>query len=140
MPSAYGALHLAGDDPHEIDVLLLGPVTNGTVVGAGSPLRKANRPPSDPAARPKVKPAQLIKRVSPVYPDAAKKAGIRGTVRIATIIHADGTLDDLVVLSAPSPDLALAGLLAVRQWRYSPTYLDDRPVEASLTIDVNFER
>ena len=141
MVPVYGALHLAGDGPHEIGVVML-PITRQNIefIGAGSPLRASFRPPPTSAKPPKVKPAQVTKRVAPVYPDSAKKAGINGTVKIATIILPDGTLDDMVVLSAPDASLALAALLAVRQWRYSPTSLDGQAVEASLTIDVNFER
>jgi protein TonB len=87
-----------------------------------------------------VKPAQVKKKIAPQYPDAARRAGVAGTVRIAMIILPDGTLDDLIVLSAPDDSLAVAALMAVRLWRYSPTYLDDQAVEASLTVDVNFGR
>jgi TonB family protein len=87
-----------------------------------------------------VKTPQDKKKVTPIYPDAARKAGVHGNVRIATILLPDGSLDDLVVLSAPSRDLAVAALVAVRQWRYSPTQLDGEPVETSFTIDVKFDR
>jgi outer membrane biosynthesis protein TonB len=56
------------------------------------------------------------------------------------IILPDGTVDDLVALSAPDGGMAVAALLAVRRWRYIPTYLDDQPVEASLTVDVTFQK
>jgi len=136
----YGALHLAGDTPHEITVVMLS-VTNqdGSLIGAASPLRGSNRPPRTSTKPPKVKPAQVTKKIIPIYPESAKKAGAKANVRIATIILPGGTVDDLVVLSAPSADFALNALLAVRNWRYSPTYLDGEAVEASLTIDVNFE-
>jgi TonB family protein len=82
----------------------------------------------------------LKKKVSPTYPDAARRVGVEGNVRIATIVLPDGTLDDLVVLSAPNKELAVATLVAVRQWRYSPTHLDGEPVETNFTIDVKFDR
>ena len=52
----------------------------------------------------------------------------------------DGSLDDLVVLSAPDKDLAVAALIAVRQWRYLPTRVEGKPVETRMTIDVKFGR
>lgn len=52
----------------------------------------------------------------------------------------DGRVEDLVVLSAPDKDLAIAALIAVRQWRYSPARLDGKPVETDLTVDVDFKR
>ena len=87
-----------------------------------------------------MKPARLTKKVNPVYPNTAKRSGVDADVRVSTVILPDGTLDDLVILSAPDEGLALAALLAVRQWQYSPTYLDGQAVEADLTIDVNFRR
>jgi TonB family protein len=87
-----------------------------------------------------VKFPELKKKVTPLYPEAARKAGIEGKARIATVMLPDGTLEDLVVLSAPNQDLAVAALIAVRQWHYSPTRLDGKPVETNFTIDVDFKR
>jgi len=140
MAPVYGALHLADIGSHEIAVVML-PVAgnNADLSEAGFALRNAFRAPRTSAKPPKVKPAQVKKKVKPVYPNTARLAGVRGTVKIAAIILPDGTLDDLVVVSAPDTSLALNALLAVRQWHYSPTYLDGQAVEASLTIDVDFE-
>lgn len=135
----FGAVRLIGEGPHDIEVVMLAATQDRDLVGAGSALRGSRRPaPTSPTPR-SVKPAQVIRKVAPVYPRADKRARVAGTVRIATLILSDGTVDDLVVLSAPDRSLAEAALLAVRQWRYSPTQLDGRAVEANLTIDVNFE-
>ncbi len=137
----YGAVHLSGDGAHEINVIMLAAAIGTTEsVGAASSLRDSVRPPRDPSKPPKVKFPTLRKKVTPTYPDAARRAGVEGNVRIATIVLPDGTLDDLVVVSAPNKDLAVAALVAVRQWRYSPTYLDGEPVETNFTIDVKFDR
>jgi TonB family protein len=136
-----GSIHLAGDGPHRINVVMLNTTPQqADAVGAGSAFRDAVRPPRTSSKLPKVKPAQVIKKITPVYPATERKAGVRGTVRIAMIILPNGTLDDLVVLSAPDDNLAFAALVAVRLWQYSPTSLDDQTVEASLTVEVNFER
>jgi hypothetical protein len=101
----YGALHLMGDGTHEINVVLLATVQGSTdPVGAGAALRNAVRPPQDPAKPPKVKFPELKKKVTPVYPDAAGRARAEGNARIAAVMLPDGTLDDLVVLSAPDKD------------------------------------
>ena len=136
----YGAVHLSGDGTHEINVVMLAAEPGSTDgVGAGSALRDAVRPPQDPSKPPKVKFPQIEKKISPVYPEAARRARIEGNAKIATILLPDGTLDDLVVLLAPSKDLAVAALLAVRQWRYSPGRVDGKAVETNFTIDVKFE-
>jgi hypothetical protein len=48
-----------------------------------------------------------------------------------------GNTESIIVLSAPTPELALATLSAVRQWRFSPTYVDGQAVEV-VTTDVLF--
>jgi TonB family protein len=136
-----GAVRLSGDGPREINVVMV-TTARGTVesVGAGAALRDAVLPPRDPSKQSKVIFPKEKKKVKPVYPEAARRAGVGGTVKIATIILPDGTLDDLVVLSAPSGDLAVAALVAARQWRYSPAYRDGEGIETSLTIDIKFDR
>ena len=47
-------------------------------------------------------------------------------------------MDDIVVLDAPDPDSALATLVAVRQWRYSPTLVDGQAVEVVTNSVVRF--
>lgn len=131
----YGALHLMADGDHEINVVMLPSVQeNADAVGAGAALRDTVGPPQEPAKPPKVKFPKLKKKVKPIYPEAARKAGVEGRTRIAAVMLSDGRVEDLVVLSAPDKDLAIAALIAVRQWRYSPTRLDGKPVETDLTV------
>ena len=59
-------------------------------------------------------------------------------MKVATLIRTDGWMDNIVVLDAPDPDFALATLMAVRQWRYSPTLLNGEAVEVVTTTVVNF--
>jgi TonB family protein len=79
----------------------------------------------------------LIRRVPPVYPQEAKAAHIKGTVRFTATIGKDGRILDLQVVSG-HPLLAKSALAAVRQWEYKPTLLNGQPVEIITTIDVNF--
>jgi TonB family protein len=136
-----GLVRLTGDDVHSITVVMLkaDPSKPGTL-GAGSPLRHYVRPERTSPKPPKVRPADLKQKLAPVYPEADRKAGVEGSVKLSMIILPDGTVEDLVVLSAPDAEMGLAALLAVRKWRYSPTYLDDEPVETSLTVDINFQK
>ena len=63
---------------------------------------------------------QPVKQVPPVYPPAAKKAGIQGIVRLRVTINKDGSVMDIRVLSG-NPQLVKASLEAVQQWRYAPS-------------------
>jgi protein TonB len=79
----------------------------------------------------------LLHRVEPEYPPIAKQAGIQGTVVIKAFISRAGAIERTELLSGP-PLLAHAALEAVRQWRYRPYYLNDKPVEVETQITVNF--
>ncbi len=107
----------------------------------------ANAPPSDakpeaPVTRIRVggnvMSARITKLVTPKYPDVAKRAKICGTIVLHAIIAKDGSIHDLKYVSGP-PLLMKAALDAVRQWRYSTTLLEGRPVEVDTTINVVFE-
>ena len=85
-----------------------------------------------------VQQAQLIKRVTPVYPPEAKARGIQGKVEFTAVIGKSGKIQSLVLDGAP---LALypSAREAVLQWEYRPTLLNSRPVEVITRIDVNYE-
>jgi protein TonB len=84
-----------------------------------------------------VQAANLIKKVTPVYPPLAKQARIQGKVILSAVISKDGTIQDLKVISG-HPLLIPSALEAVKQWVYQPTLLNGEPVEVSTQIDVNF--
>jgi TonB family protein len=80
----------------------------------------------------------LIKKVQPVYPLAAKKAGTQGIVEIEATISKDGLPVDLRVTSSPSDELSESALEAVGQWQYRPTLLNGQPIEIVTTVVVNY--
>lgn len=133
----FGIVRLARDDQHEIGFVI---DTNARgLVKALPPHRQPSKTTHATSGKPKVEQARLLNKVSPVYPQSARSANISGAVLIEVELGTDGALNDLVVLSAPSGDLAVAALIAVEKWRYSPARLDGQPVPALFTIDVNFE-
>jgi protein TonB len=85
-----------------------------------------------------VQTAKLIKHPAPVYPAIAKSARIQGTVVLQAIIGKDGTVRNLMVVSAASPLLVPAAMDAVKQWLYQPTLLNQEPVEVITEITVIF--
>jgi protein TonB len=84
-----------------------------------------------------VQAANLIRKVTPVYPPLAKQARVQGTVRFTAIISKDGTIQQLQLVSG-HPLLVQAAQDAVKQWLYKPTLLNGEPVEVVTQIDVNF--
>jgi TonB family protein len=86
-----------------------------------------------------VQQANLIHEVRPDYPEAARQAGIEGTVSLEAIIGKDGTVVSHRVLNTlTDPSLVKAAAEAVKQWRYQPTLLNGEPIEVVTTITTNF--
>jgi TonB family protein len=81
--------------------------------------------------------AMIVSKTPPIYPAAAKAAGIQGVVHLSAIIGTDGTVQELMALSGP-PELTQAAMDAVKQWVYKPTLLNGSPVQVQTTIDINF--
>jgi TonB family protein len=77
----------------------------------------------------------VVRKVPPIYPVAAKKARIQGTVELEAIIGKDGSVEHLEVVSGPK-ELQESSLDAVRQWTYKPFLLNGDPVEVKTTINV----
>lgn len=87
---------------------------------------------------PKAQAERLKIKVEPVYPEAAKKAGIDGTVLFQAIIAADGTIEELT-LEDGDPLLTKAAEDAVRKWRYETTTHHGRVAEVDTAIAVEFK-
>jgi len=79
----------------------------------------------------------LISRVEPVYPAEAREQGVEGAVEMHAIIGRDGSVESLVSVDGP-PLLVPAAVSAVRQWRYTETFVAGRPVETEEHISVKF--
>jgi protein TonB len=138
-----GSVKLSGPNPHSLTVVLL-PTDLGQDRKArgGDPALHGPNPPK-PARPdlppPNIKASRLVHKVEPTYPTSNLGRSTGGTVTIAVLLRKDGRLDNLVVLDAPNSQFALSALLGVRQWRYTPTYLNDQPTEVNFTITVNFK-
>jgi TonB family protein len=84
-----------------------------------------------------VQAANLLSKVTPVYPPLAKQARISGTVVLNAFLSAEGKVQNLSVVSG-HPLLVQAALDAVQQWVYKPTLLNGNAVPVMTTITVNF--
>ncbi len=81
--------------------------------------------------------ANLIKKVQPTYPQAAKSRRIQGTVEFAATIDRQGVIEGLELVKAP---LALydESYKAVMQWKYRPTLLNGHAVDVITDVIVNY--
>jgi TonB family protein len=86
----------------------------------------------------KIKQPTKTKDVKPEYPSAAQSAKVEGVVIIEATIGANGKVIGAKILRSVSM-LDQAALDAVKQWEYSPTLLNGKPVPVKVTVTVNFK-
>lgn len=72
-------------------------------------------------------------RVSPSYPDLARRLSIRGTVKVIVVVSASGNPKDARVVGG-NPVLVNAALDAVKKWKFEPA-----PDESTVTLEFNFQ-
>jgi TonB family protein len=78
---------------------------------------------------------ELVNLVEPVYPADARQARLEGTAKLHVVVGTNGEVESFHPLSGPE-SLTHAAMIAVREWRYSPTLLNGKPVE--MQEDVTF--
>jgi TonB family protein len=112
-----------------------GPAVSAATAAAPIP------PPADGVQRLRVggnvESANLIRKVTPLYPPLAKQARIQGVVRFTALISAEGNVISLQLVEG-HPLLVESAQDAVRQWQYKPTLLNGNTVEVITQIDVNY--
>ncbi len=98
---------------------------------ASLPASAAERESLAPAA------AELQQSVNAVYPTLGDHSKVQGSVVLQAIVGADGTIENLHVVSGPAI-LITAAQQAVREWHFKPYLQNGRPVETKARITVNF--
>jgi TonB family protein len=79
----------------------------------------------------------VVKRVAPIYPEAAKQARIQGTVTLEAMVTKQGYVEIRRIINGPFA-LIEAAYDAVKQWQYRPYLLKGEPVEMITDTDVVF--
>lgn len=82
-------------------------------------------------------PSEVTTKVTPVYPEMAKRSHVHGKVVLAAKIDATGKVQDVKVLNGP-PAFRQAAVEAVRRWKYKPALLNGQAVESNAEITLNF--
>ncbi len=80
--------------------------------GPGS--RAQSQQPSPEAGR-----RRVVTRVTPAYPEAARRIGLGGTVKVVAIVGSDGAVKKVEPVGG-SPLLMEAAATAIAQWKYTP--------------------
>lgn len=80
---------------------------------------------------------KVLKRVNASYTADAMRAGVQGTVTVEVTIDPQGKVSDAKVTRS-IPLLDSAAVEAARQWEFTPTVIDGKPVPVVATIELSF--
>lgn len=103
---------------------------------------KPRPPQTNSRSRPQVvrnESARLTRRVAPVYPHSARRAGVEGQVTVLLTVGTDGRVSSATVhRSSGSKALDQAAVRASRKWRFSPATRAGKPVVTQLPAPFTF--
>jgi len=118
-----------GSNALKVEILKPGATSHSTFAGATSAAEREH------VAGESLAPTNVA--VTAAYPALAQQMKVQGSVVLQAFIGADGTIQNLKVLSGPAI-LASAAQQAVREWHFKPYLQNGQPVETKATITVNF--
>jgi TonB family protein len=93
---------------------------------------KANQQPGELSA------PDAIQKSDPGYPIELMRANVQGTVTLYAIIHADGTVGDIRVLTSPDDRLDVLAKAALARWKFRPATKDGQPVALEAVVAIPF--
>jgi protein TonB len=77
--------------------------------------------------------------VQPTYTELARRMRVEGVVVVEAIIDRSGQVTAVRVLEGLSAGLDESAMKAVRQWRFTPAVMNDRPVPVYFRLTVQFD-
>jgi len=85
-------------------------------------------------------PPRPIRQIDPLYPFAAKRKGIQGSVTMRFIVTKDGRVIDPTVVKAEPPGVFdNSALKAIVRWRFKPAMKDGQSVDVIIIAPLKFE-
>jgi TonB family protein len=92
-----------------------------------------------PSLTPIMMPPRPVYRFNPIYPIQCRNSQIEGSVIVEVSTDTRGYVKRVRVLKPAHPDLDRAALLALKQWRYEPLSMDEKPVPALFAVSMDFK-
>ena len=95
-------------------------------------------PPPDPYAPVYVEEMPIeIARVTPEYPDLARRAGMEGRVLVRALVGIDGRVQEVLIHGSESV-FDEAAVRAVQQWVFRPAQMNGQPVRVWVSVPITF--
>lgn len=86
-----------------------------------------------------VKAPVVTSRVEPEYDAAYRGARIGGRVILVAHFRKDGAIEDPRVLVSAAPELDMAAVQAVRQWKFRPATRNGEPLDVIFHVTIDFK-
>jgi protein TonB len=86
-----------------------------------------------------VHPPVVIHTVDPKFSDAARKAKFSGKVLLYLVVDENGNPQHIRVARGVGMGLDEKAVEAVRQYRFKPATLNDKPVKVDLYVQVSYQ-
>lgn len=80
----------------------------------------------------------ILSKPEPQYSEAARKAGVTGTVVLRAVFSAEGEMKHILITRALGYGLTTSSVRAARQIRFTPALKDGTPVSVNLQLEYNF--
>jgi len=93
----------------------------------------------NPSAQGNLSQPTATRKVDPGYPLQLMRENVAGTVILYGIIHADGSVGDLRVLSSVDERLDQYASQAAAKWQFHPATKDGTPVDVEATFRIPFK-
>jgi TonB family protein len=79
-----------------------------------------------------------IQKSDPGYPIELMRSNVQGTVTLYAVIHSDGTVGEIRVLTSPDDRLDALAKSALARWKFRPATKDGQPVALEAVVMIPF--
>ena len=85
-----------------------------------------------------ITPPRLSEVANPYYTPEARKKKIEGTVTLAIVVNQKGDVTDAKVVKGLGYGLDENAIVAVKEWKYTPTEKDGEPIAVKMEVTIDF--
>lgn len=82
---------------------------------------------------------QIVKKVIPVYPDMARRAGLEGTVWVKILVDKDGKPKKAAVIKSTTEIFNDPAVEAAMQFLFTPAVMNNGPVKVWVSVPFRFK-
>jgi periplasmic protein TonB len=81
----------------------------------------------------------VLKKVDPAYPAELIRDKVEGTVILYAIIHSDGSIGEIKVLSSLEEKLDESAAKALARWKFAPGMKNGQAIDLEAVVQIPFK-